>query len=145
MPFDLIDWLIWLLCVNYVYFISQLCDLHFLTMYFIILNCVLYISQLCALYFATVCFIFLNCVIYISQQSHFYVLTVTQIRKAYRIFPIYFLFKCWKNWFFLRCMPLLICLFLRSKYLLYWCCSIQSVLIRNVNSMLLLSPCHILN
>jgi len=63
---------------------------------FVFLNCVLYIyiSQLYALYFSTVrfIFIFLNCVLYISQQCAFYVSAVTQIRKAYRIFPIHFLF-----------------------------------------------------
>ena len=131
----MIDWLIdwfWvdvyvstvcILYLNCVLYISQLCALYFSTVcfIFIFLNYVHCISNLCALYLyiSTVCFIFLNCVLYISQLCALYfstvcflcVSTVTQIRKAYRIFPIHFLFTCWKNWFFLRCMPFLICLF----------------------------------
>ena len=65
----------------------------------------------------------------------FYVSTVTNIRKAYRIFPIHFLITYYKNCFsqvyafsdlFIDCYY--------SKYLLCLCCSIHSVIIKNVNS-----------
>ena len=50
-----------------VFFMTQLCSLHFSTLCFIFLNCVLFIFQLCALYFSTVCFIYLNSVLFMSQ------------------------------------------------------------------------------